>query len=637
MDRRQELIAYIQNLENQLSRVFGNTYAEVLRLGEVRAAIASGQQFTWKGNPAAERKLNSQLQILTQQTNAIIRNGITGSWKRGESQVKDEILDRFGKGDNKPEVNAILEQAVKDRRSKGMTAHAFATRKEGGLTISSRVWNIAGGAKKDLETIIQNGILEGKGADEISRSLKQYLNEPDALYRRVRNKETGCLELSQAAKKNHPGQGVYRSAFMNARRLAVTEMNAAYRRAEWESYQNNPLIVGYRIELSNNHTVMINGKKKPLKDICDDMVGAYPKTFLWTGWHPYCRCRMVPILISDTDFTARAKARTAGKLDEWKPKGTITTPPKTFLDWIDKNRERLERSKHIPSWIRDNFKDGKIKNGLKASVTAIENEVRKAQAEHSRPVKPEPKPMQKQQDNVPEPLKRGSSYFEGKKMELDNDFFGLLDKNKPVKLNINPKAKGSFYDPSKQAIVIADNERNKRSDWHRLSVIYHEYGHAIDWQRGLRTSPATTELMSRWRNSLGKKSERFIYERKYDYTANKWVYTRQKVKISDIAYIDKRLEELSYRIFTTSKPTFERLGVSKSDLLEQITSLRDAIMSINPRYGAGHTAAYFKRPGTREAEFLAHCFENTYIGNPIFKKYLPELYDEMRAYIRELK
>ena len=94
---------------------------------------------------------------------------------------------------------------------------------------------------------------------------------------------------------------------------------------------------------------------------------------------------------------------------------------------------------------------------------------------------------------------------------------------------------------------------------------------------------------------------------------------------------------MSYRIFTTSKSTFERLGVSKGDLLEQITSLRDAIMAINPRYGAGHTAAYFKRPTTREAEFLAHCFENTYIGNPIFKKYLPELYDEMRAYIRELK
>lgn len=628
MDRRQELIAYIQNLENQLSRVFGNTYAEVLRLGEVRAAIASGQQFTWKGNPAAERKLNSQLQILTQQTNAIIRNGITGSWKRGESPVKDEILDRFGKGDNKPEVNAILEQAVKDRRSKGMTAHTFATRKEGGLTISSRVWNIAGGAKKDLETIIQNGILEGKGADEISRSLKQYLNEPDALYRRVRNKETGELELSQAAKKNHPGQGVYRSAFMNARRLAVTEMNAAYRRAEWESYQNNPLIVGYRIELSNNHTVMINGKKKPLKDICDDMVGAYPKTFLWTGWHPFCRCRMVPVLISDAEFTARAKARAAGKLGEWKPK-TITEPPKAFLDWVAKNRERLERGKHTLFWIRDNFKDGEIKNGLKTSVDIIKNEVRKAQAQ---PATPQLKP----QESVPEPLRRGSAYFGDKELEFDNDFFALLDEAKPVTLKITKKG-GSYYSPGSRTVVIENAERNARSDWEHLAVVYHEYGHAIDWQRGLRTSPATTELMERWRNALGKKSERFIYERKYDYTVNKWVYTRQKVKISDIAYIDKRLEELNYRIFTTSKATFERLGISKGDLLEQITSLRDAIMSINPHYGSGHSASYFKRSGAREAEFLAHCFENAFLGNPTFKKYLPELYDEMRAYIRALK
>lgn len=634
MDRRQELIAYIQNLENQLSRVFGNTYAEVLRLGEIRAAIASGDTFTWKGNPVAERKLNAQLQILTRQTGLLIRNGITGSWKRGESQVKDEILDRFNKGDNKSEVNATLEQAVKDHRSKGMTAHVFATRKKGGLTLSSRVWNLAGSAKKDLETIIQNGILEGKGADEISRNLKQYLNEPDALYRRVRNKKTGELELSQAARKNHPGRGVYRSAFMNARRLAVTEMNAAYRRAEWENYQDNPLIVGYRIELSNNHTVKINGKKKPLKDICDDMVGAYPKTFLWTGWHPYCRCRMVPILVSDADFAARAKARAAGKLDEWKPKGTVTTPPKAFLDWIEKNRERLERGKHTPFWIRDNFKGGDIKQGLKTSITAIENEVRQAQAQSA---KPEPTPEHKPQDRVPEPLKRGSAYFDGKKMELNNDFFALLDKDKPVKLNISPRAKGSFYDPSKQAITIANNERNKRSDWHRLSVIYHEYGHAIDWQRALRLSPKTTELMARWRNNLGKTTERVIYERTYDYAANKWVYTRQKVKISPIAYIDKRLEDLTDRIFRTKLATIERLGIPRYDLLEQITSLRDTIMAINPRYGAGHTAAYFKRPGTREAEFLAHCFENTYIGNPIFKKYLPELYDEMTAYIRALE
>jgi hypothetical protein len=205
MDRRREqLLAYIQQLEAQLKGLFGNSYAEALKLAEVRKAIESGQQFTWQGNPAAERQLNQQLQLLAKVTGKTIQNGITGAWKEGESEVKDAILDRFGKGENSEEVNTILEKAVKDQRVKGMTVHTFAARKEGGLTLSNRVWNLAGNAKKDLEVIIQNGILEGKSADEISRGLKDYLNEPDKLYRRVRNKETDELELSDAAKKYHP-------------------------------------------------------------------------------------------------------------------------------------------------------------------------------------------------------------------------------------------------------------------------------------------------------------------------------------------------------------------------------------------------------------------------------------------------
>lgn len=207
MNKRKELIQYIRSLESQLTQVFGNTYADVLRLAEVRAAIEAGQQFTWKGNPAAERKLNEQLQILAKQTEIVISNGITGGWKQGESEVRDTILDRFDKGDFKTEVNTVLEQAVEDHRGKGMTAHAFAARKEGGLTLSSRVWNLTGNAKQELETIIQNGILEGKDAAAIGRNLKQYLNKPDSLFRRVRNKETGELELSEAAKNYKPGQG----------------------------------------------------------------------------------------------------------------------------------------------------------------------------------------------------------------------------------------------------------------------------------------------------------------------------------------------------------------------------------------------------------------------------------------------
>lgn len=359
MNDRQKLIKYIASVERQLYALFGHTYEAALHLTEVRKAIEAGDTFTWKGNPAAEKKLDRYLKDLGNKASVIIKNGIVGSWNKGEANAKVPVVEAFGKTPAlRKEANDICDEAVKAHRAKGKTGHAFANASRGGMNISTRVWNLTGNAKQELEIIIQNGILEGKSPDEVSRSLKGYLNEPNALFRRVRNKETGRLELSEAARKYHPGQGVYRSAYKNARRLAVTEMNAAFRRAEWESYQNNPLITSYEIRLSNNHTVVINGKLRTLYDICDVLAGVYPKTFLWTGWHPHCRCEMIPILISENDFRARIRARKAGKLNEWKPtdKKPITEVPKALNDWVKDNQERAKGWGNLPYFVRDNHK-----------------------------------------------------------------------------------------------------------------------------------------------------------------------------------------------------------------------------------------------------------------------------------------
>lgn len=359
MNDRQKLIKYIASVERQLYALFGNTYEAALHLTEVRKAIEAGDTFTWKGNPAAEKKLDRYLKDLGNKASIIIKNGIVGSWNKGEANAKVPVVEAFGKTPAlRKEANDICDEAVKAHRAKGKTGHAFANASRGGMNISTRVWNLTGNAKQELEIIIQNGILEGKSPDEVSRSLKGYLNEPNALFRRVRNKETGRLELSEAARKYHPGQGVYRSAYKNARRLAVTEMNAAFRRAEWESYQNNPLITSYEIRLSNNHTVVINGKLRTLYDICDVLAGVYPKTFLWMGWHPHCRCEMIPILISENDFRARIRARKAGKLNEWKPtdKKPVTEVPKALNDWVKDNQERAKGWGNLPYFVRDNHK-----------------------------------------------------------------------------------------------------------------------------------------------------------------------------------------------------------------------------------------------------------------------------------------
>ena len=359
MDKRQEVIRYIASVEKQLYALFGDTYHAALKLTEVRKAIESGATFSWKGNPAAERKLDRYLKDLSSKTALITKNGIIGSWDKGEARVKEQALEVFGKTSaQRKETTDICEQAVKAHRAKGATGHAYANADREGMNLSTRVWNLTAKAKQELEIIIQNGILEGKSPEEVSRSLRGYLNNPDALYRRVRNKETGELELSQAAKKYHPGQGVYRSAYKNARRLAVTEMNAAYRRAEWESYQNNPLIIGYEIRLSNNHTTTVNGKVKRLVDICDKLAGRYPKTFRWTGWHPHCRCEMVPIFISESDFRERIRARKAGKLKDWNPnpRQEVTQVPKALTDWIAQNEERSKGWQTLPYFVRDNRK-----------------------------------------------------------------------------------------------------------------------------------------------------------------------------------------------------------------------------------------------------------------------------------------
>ena len=354
---RQDAIKYIGGVEKQLYALYGSTYEAALKLTEVRRAIEAGATFTWKANPAAERKLNQYLSDLANKSGIIIKNGIISSWNKGETNSKPQVLRAFGDAPSlRSEANDICDAAIKAHRAKGATGHAFANASRGGMNLSTRVWNLTQQAKKDLETAIQNGVLEGKSPEEVSRSIRGYLNKPASLYRRVRNKETGNLELSDAAKKNHPGQGVYRSAFMNARRLAVTEMNAAFRRAEWESYQNNPLIIGYEIRLSNNHTTLVKGRRVPLTDICDRLAGRYPKTFLWTGWHPQCRCEMVPILISENDFRARIRARRAGTLKDWKPsKGqTVAEVPKALNDWVAKNQERAKGWANLPYFVRDN-------------------------------------------------------------------------------------------------------------------------------------------------------------------------------------------------------------------------------------------------------------------------------------------
>ena len=304
----------------------------------------------WIQNRVAEQRIEKLLLQLHDDLLANFDAHTRAAWEAANKKADAMIAD------------FISGLPISETARRGMfarNAHAFRSfmqRKEAGLNLSGRVWNLAGNAKRELEVILQNAIIEGKRGTEIAHSLREYLQEPGRLFRRVRNPETGQLELSQAARAYHPGRGVYRSAYKNALRLARTELKAAQCEAAWQSARWNPLIVGWEIRLSNNHTTLRDGKPCPFHDMCDELQGTYPKAFRFRGWHPHCRCEMLPIIAGREDrrelyrriFKGDARERAS-----WSPRA-VEEVPQAFTDWVEKNRERARGWRTVPRFIRDN-------------------------------------------------------------------------------------------------------------------------------------------------------------------------------------------------------------------------------------------------------------------------------------------
>lgn len=378
---KETLTKYLLSLELKLKKLYGDTYAKAMQLQSVREAIERGDMgFTWKGNPEAEKKLDKLLDNLANNSFTGIAEGINRSYTQGQTTAEKAVESQYKDSPNKEQINDICKEATEQHRINVTKSYTTATQANGGQRLSSRVWGLNEQSKTELEIAIQNAIIEGKSADEASRDIRKYLNNPDALFRRVRDKETGELVLSEAAKNYHPGRGVYRSAYKNALRMARTEINAAYLRAEIESYQSNPLVTGYEIKLSGNHTTTLpNGKVVHLTDICDKLAGKYPKTFMFTGWHPQCRCYIVPITIKDKE---------ANKLID--DKGTITPDdtqgkqidelPNNMQNWLEDNQERIDNAKQLPPFIEQNKEliDPKVEEPKKLTPLEIAEERHKA-------------------------------------------------------------------------------------------------------------------------------------------------------------------------------------------------------------------------------------------------------------------
>ena len=306
------------------------------------AKAAPSGEFSFGDYPALKMEVDALLRDLCDSLQTNIEEGDRESWTLSNAKNDAMVAAVAGK-------SRLPEATVKSWTHPRLEAlSAFIDRKEAGMSLSRRVWNLTEQFRGELELALELGMGEGKSAAELSRDVRRFLKYPDKLFRRVRDK-SGALRLSKAAAAFHPGRGVYRSSYKNALRMTATENNIAYRTADHTRWQSLPFVLGIEVHLSNNH---------PTEDICDIFDGKrFPKDFKFTGWHPWCRCYAVSVLASEEEMDAYTRAIIDGKdVSGWQFSGKVETMPKEFDQWLRDNEERAKTATSMPYFIKDNTK-----------------------------------------------------------------------------------------------------------------------------------------------------------------------------------------------------------------------------------------------------------------------------------------
>jgi|SRR5665647_904941 len=223
---------------------------------------------------------------------------------------------------------------------------SFIAREHGTKTLSDRVWKIADQFRAEMEAHLGIGIVNGDSASVISRRVRQYLKNPDALFRRVRDKN-GKLIASQAMIDNKPGTGVYNSSFKNAMRLTRSETNMSFLASDNIRWSQLDMVIGIRVSLSGSHP------HYNYVEICEVLQGLYPKYYKFIGFHSQCLCSAVPELMPEKDFVAYLNGD-----NETLISNQIDVMPKNFITYagaqFDKLSEKVAGKQ--PYWFRDNRK-----------------------------------------------------------------------------------------------------------------------------------------------------------------------------------------------------------------------------------------------------------------------------------------
>lgn len=397
------LFSRTEHYADNVRRLYATATDELLKLSAMKASNGVSAVFSFSDSKRLSEQANAILRALYSGVYNEIKGGVIAEWGNANKSCDALITSIFGR--KVKEDNHYARYFARNKES----VDAFFKRKSeyGGLNLSQRVWKYVGDFKTEMEMALSVAMGEGKSAATISREVRKYLQRPDMMFRRFRVKTgeqdifdadgnvvgkepvygrvwkrkvvdavTGNVSWQTVNLKDYSfGRGVYRSSYKNAMRLARTETNMAYRTADQERWRQLDFVIGYRVVLSDNH---------PEPDICNDLSakrgekgsrGVYPKDFVFKGWHPQCRCYVVPILADEKEFD---KMQEAILNDEPIPesKSVIREPNKYFQDWWKSNKSRVAEAQSLPYWVKDNPKYAKIKREKTDAEKSLEKAIK---------------------------------------------------------------------------------------------------------------------------------------------------------------------------------------------------------------------------------------------------------------------
>lgn len=340
-----------------VSTLYDKATAEIAQVA-ANGSYKANKHFSFADYPKVGAVINNIVGNLTKNVEAVISVGARKQWLFA-CQKNDEFLKSI------IDTSRLTKQQATKYQDRNLDAlKSFQDRKVGGMNLSQRVWKYTEQYKEQIEIALDVGLGEGKSAAQLSRDVRQNLNDPDRLFKRVQDKR-GNLQLSKSAKVFHPGTGVYRSAYKNAMRLTRSEINMAYRESDWLRWQQLDFVVGFEVKRSN---------REPVCEckLCERLVGKYPKWFKFKGWHPQCLCHAIPIIDgygskerSEDRRNALRAALYGTEYKKYVSPNTIIDLPDEFKAWVSENMERQNNWASTPYFIRDNFKNGKLSEGLK--------------------------------------------------------------------------------------------------------------------------------------------------------------------------------------------------------------------------------------------------------------------------------